>query len=132
MTKFFRLGVMVFAVLFASTAFAGSSVKIKVKVKQTKVNGKSWDAFGNAPDIAMCIDGDDGMQCYPKGDSPRKVREPHCRDAFECTFRNVKVPDGEFEIILIDIDAMANDIIGEEDCKPKGKCKVGRAKVTIK
>ena len=125
-----RVSVVLFSMLFAATAFAGGTVK--VKVKQSKVNGKAWDAFGGAPDIALCIDGSSGMKCYPSGDSPRKVREPHCRDAFSCTFRNVKIPSGEFEVIVIDIDAMANDIVGEEDCTAPGKCRVGQAKVTFK
>ena len=127
---FIRVSVCVFSILFAASAFAGGTVK--VKVKQTKANGKAWDALGGAPDIALCIDGDDGMKCYPEANSPRKVRKPQCRDAFKCTFTNVKIPSGEFEVIVIDIDAMSNDIIGEEDCTAPGKCQAGRAKVTFK
>jgi len=130
MVGFVRVSVAVFAVFFAATAFAGGTVK--VKVKQSKVNGKAWDAFGGAPDIALCIDSSDGMKCYPDGASPRKIENPECRDAFTCTFRNVRIPSGEFEVIVVDVDAMANDIIGEEDCTAPGKCRVGQAKVTFK
>jgi hypothetical protein len=146
MIQFTRIAVSVFVLLFAATAFAGgpertpapvterapAPVTVKVKVKQTKVNGKAWDAFGGAPDIALCIDGSGGMKCYPDGDSPRKIAAPQCRDAYTCTFRKVKIPSGEFEVIVVDVDAMANDIIGEEDCRGSGKCRVGQAKVTFK
>jgi hypothetical protein len=32
----------------------------------------------------------------------------------------------------VDVDVMANDVAGSEDCDSRGSCTVGRAKVTIR
>jgi hypothetical protein len=106
-------------------------VNIKVKLKRTKSNGSNWDAFGGEPDIAICVDSDSGIKCYPDGDSVSGILEPECQDSFRCTFRNISVPADGFELTVVDVDLASNDTAGSEDCEVGKKCTVGRAKVTI-
>jgi len=105
---------------------------VTVKVQKTKSNGKAWDAFGGEPDIAICVSSDSGTKCYPDGDSEMGILEPKCRDTFRCTFRGVKVPTGEFEISVMDVDMAANDSVGSAYCSKGKSCSAGQAKVTIR
>lgn len=83
-----------------------------VQVASKKNNGKAWDAFGGAPDLAACfvIDGNP-MQCVPKGDSLGTVPSPKCKDAFACTFRVKTQPGVEVTMDFVDVDASDNDLI---------------------
>lgn len=86
---------------------------MQVNVEPRKKDGKAWDGFGGAPDIAACftVDGE-SIGCRPEGKAGASVTKPKCRDSMSCDFE-VQVRDGAMVVAqLIDVDSSENDLIG--------------------
>lgn len=121
----FILILSAFIFLF-SNVYAEDPVKIKVKVMQTKANGKPWDLFGNPPDIMIKI-------------SHEKIDELSSR-IFKNTYTAQAVfyldelsEDEEFTIEVWDIDIRNHDLIGEGSISKKTKkMRIGRCTITLK
>lgn len=92
------------------------NVSLAINVASHKPNGAAWDAFGGAPDIAICINSALGQRCFAAGDAaltfPSQFGRGRCQDAFACGF-NVVVPStGPFTLTVYDVDLSEHDTIG--------------------
>lgn len=104
-------------------------VTLGINVATHKPSGDAWDAFGGAPDIAICINSALGQRCYAAGNgayaSPSAFGRSRCPDAFACTFV-VGVPStGPFSLSIYDVDLSAHDLIGSCAVTPNGTISVG-------
>ena len=89
---------------------------VRVEVQPTKPGGKPWDAFGGAPDLALCVRTELGQRCYPDGHSPSQILRPVCRDALSCSFEVTVPRQGSCRLVVVDVDVMVNDVVGEAPC----------------
>lgn len=120
------LTILILSSFLFLNVYAEDPVKIKVKVMQTKANGKPWDAFGNPPDIMIKI-------------SHEKIDELSSR-IFKNTYSAQAVfyldelsDDDEFTIEIWDRDISRHDLIGEEIITKKTKkARVGRCTITLR
>jgi len=95
-----------------------ATYSVVVDIKERKVNGKSWDVFGNAPDIILKIDGD----TLPLIES--------CKNQYRCVMEFESIVT-DWYIEVYDKDKMADDIIGRGNCTVGEVCEVGQAKMII-
>jgi len=108
--------------MFTAPSLAESldaSAEVKVNTKRT--SGASWDAFGGAPDIRVCVVTDFGTKCS----------DSLCRDSFECVARGLKVPDDEYKLRILDVDTEQHDLIGEVACTGLGECEPAGAVASV-
>ena len=82
---------------------------LEVSLPKLKENGKHWDAMKGAPDIAVCIEVKGEATCYPGEKTPKRLTKPKCKDSFSCVFTGIPVPNSDFLLTVIDVDAMSND-----------------------
>lgn len=87
-------------------------LEVKVTVKPTKANGKSWDAGGGAPDLAACFTIQGETTCMPSGRSAERVKSPVCPDSLTCTFKLEALRGARVVVEVVDVDAMSNDVVG--------------------
>ena len=103
---------------------------VTIQVESKKSNGDAWDGYGGAPDIAICITGNQGKVCYP-GNENQELSDAFCNDSFTCKFSNV-ILSSDFKIEVFDIDMGFDDAIGTGHCRTgQTSCRVGQATVTI-
>jgi len=96
--------------------------KIDITLNSTKINGKGWDAFKNAPDIALCVVTLANDQCFlrvgPKKDS-HKIHNPLfpkrkyslCQNSYDCKFELNKPLNKILGLVILDLDAKNNDFV---------------------
>jgi len=113
-----------------TAAPAALPVRIEVELDPIKADGRAWDAGGEAPDLAICVTSAGATKCLPGGTSVSSVTAPACRDALRCSFAEVALAPGSFQVQVIDVDALANDLAGEGACQVGGVCRVGQATLT--
>lgn len=97
--------------------------KLDITLNSTKINGKGWDAFKNAPDIALCVVTMSDDHCYlrvgSKKDSSRKTHNPLfqdkkyslCQNSYNCKFEINKLLNDISGIIILDLDTKNNDFV---------------------
>ncbi len=98
---------------------------LSVSVSSRKPNGAAWDAFGGAPDIAVCSGSSAGTQCNMVEGS-----QARCQDSFACRY-SMTLP-GNFSITVWDLDVSADDIIGTCYIDHPGVYQCGSATVTAR
>lgn len=103
------------------------TVTITVAVDAHKPKGVAWDAFGGAPDVALCTNSALGQRCYGSSGlvaEPGQFSRGQCQDAFSCTFI-VEVPSsGPIGVTIYDVDLGNHDTIGA--CQLPGSRSAGR------
>jgi len=104
------------------------TVTIEVTVDAHKPNGAAWDAFGGAPDVALCTNSALGQRCYGGGGlvaGPGQFSRGRCQDAFNCTF-TVEVPtSGPIGLTIYDVDVSSHDTVGAchlPNSRSAGRC----------
>ena len=114
-----------------SSLAAAKPVQVAVQVEETKANGKTWDGFKGAPDIAICLS--DGVRtwCLPDGASPKAILRARCQDSFSCLFNIELEPEKMYSVTVVDVDATDNDTVGSALCAVGGTCKAGQAMVLL-
>lgn len=124
------LGILAGAIawtVWAIPAYA-SIVPVSVRVDRLKADKSGWDVLLNAPDLAICIEGDFGVSCLPDGTSVETVKHPQCKDDFSCQF-SARIQQKEFKVTVIDVDLVYNDLVGSGYCELGKRCDLGRATV---
>ena len=107
-----------------------TTVTVTVHADPTKANGRPWDAFHGLPDIALCWTVGEEMECNPGGHNLESIESPRCRDTLDCVFRGVPVRPGT-RFLVVDVDFVVNDFIGEGACAVGGTCRMGQATVRV-
>lgn len=116
---------------------SGSAMRVAVTVGPRKLDGRAWDAFGGAPDVAVCLTVGGQRYCEPGGGASVAGGTPvPCQDALTCSF---EIPEGALpvdegssvSVEVIDVDLSQNDPIGAGDCTIGSPCTIGAAQVTI-
>lgn len=103
---------------------------ISITVADSKEDGAAWDQAQPKPDIAFCItDGAGRTNCSPEGNSISKVSTAECHNSLTCSAL-VPIPDGEFNINVLDIDINSDDTIGVGNCNLGQTCKLGQATIS--
>ena len=126
---------ILFILVFTQTCSADNILSVKdidIQLSSTKSSGKGWDAFRNAPDIALCIVTELDDHCYlqvgPKKDS-HKIHNPLfqkrkyslCQNSYDCKFE-VNTPLNEIMgLIVLDLDAKNNDFVDAAIIIPKAE-----------
>ncbi len=91
-------------------------ITLGINVTPHKPSGEAWDAFGGAPDIAICTNSALGQRCFAAGNnylpSPSQFGRSRCPDAFACTFIIAVPATGPFSLSIFDVDLSAHDLIG--------------------
>lgn len=125
------------AALLALGAFASDAgaqiplrvVTLGINVAPHKPSGDAWDAFGGAPDIAICINSALGQRCFAAGNgacaSPSAFGRSRCPDAFACNFMVAVPATGPFSLSIYDVDLSEHDLIGSCVVTPNGTLGVG-------
>ena len=98
---------------------------ISVQIDSTKPDGSAWDAFGGAPDIALCGTSSGGAGCVVAEGTVAR-----CQDAFSCSF-SVSLPE-TFSASLWDLDLAADDLVGTCYIDHPGTYRCGSATVTAR
>ena len=93
-------------------AWADWNAKVSVAAFTVKANGQSWDPFGGAPDLAICI-------VTPSNPTCDAARLGFCKDQFSCSFPT-PIPNGPFTIWVYDLDEVQNDVVGSAVCDASG------------
>jgi hypothetical protein len=114
----------------AAPAPVTAAVRIELEIDPTKADGRAWDAGGEPPDLAICLTSAGATKCLPMGTSVATVTAPACRDAYRCSFAEVALAPGTFQVQVIDVDALANDVAGQAACTVGTVCRVGQATLT--
>ena len=96
-----------------------------VSVDSRKPAGSAWDAFGGAPDIAMCTSSSAGGQCQMIEGAVAR-----CQDAFNCRF-TMALPL-QFSVSIWDLDVASDDLIGNCYVARPGSFRCGSATVTAR
>lgn len=113
-------------------AAPATSATVTVTLEAQKASGREWDAAGDPPDIALCVRSlgaaGGGTTCYPSGSSSVEVHEPQCPNALECTFGPIALP-AQFEVQVLDVDLLANDLVGQATCSVGALCRAGQSLV---
>ena len=108
-----------------------SSATFTVKVNATDGEGGKWDRLGGdssaPPDIGICVIGHSGKACYPD----ENLLRSQCPDSFSCTFSGIPIPAGKFTVQVWDVDAINNEVVGEDTCDWDDSCTIGESKVSI-
>lgn len=98
---------------------------IAVRVDTQKPGGAAWDAFGGAPDVALCAASAAGSGCaVAEGTIAR------CQDSFSCTFTET-LPTTGFSLSLWDVDVAADDLIGTCYVDRPGTFRCGASTITV-
>lgn len=97
--------------------------KIEVTLNSTKNNGRSWDAFKNAPDIALCVVTATDDHCYlrvgSQGDSSPKIKNPlfqgkkysFCQNSYDCKFEVNKPFKEVLGLVILELDTKNTDFV---------------------
>jgi len=124
MNKHFKwisiLGTSILTVCSLSKVIAADTTNkytILIDVNSTKADGKAWDAFGNAPDIVLEIEG-------------TRYSSTHCKNTYRCKM-SFTSPNKEWYLGIIDKDLGIDDLIGKGQCSVNSTCTLDRATVTI-
>lgn len=100
----------------ADAQIATRTVTIAVAVDSHKPTGEAWDAFGGAPDIALCTTSALGTQCFGAAGSPATTAPTftrgRCQDAFACVFTATVPTTGPVSLAIFDVDVSRHDVIG--------------------
>lgn len=103
---------------------------ISIEITDTKEDGSRWDRGQPNPDVAFCITDNEGKtNCTPEGRNITELSGIQCRNSLVC-HSFVPVPDGEFNISILDIDISNHDTIGIGNCTLGQTCKLGQATIT--
>lgn len=104
----------------------GKPISITVAADHTKANGKPWDGIPGLgagrdttdilnkdapPDLAVCVV---RLETPPEC-SMRYVKLKQysiCPNSHECVFKRVRIPDGPFGLIILDLDLRRHDLVG--------------------
>lgn len=96
--------------------------KIDITLSSTKASGKGWDAFRNAPDIALCVVTSSDDHCFlrvgPQKNS-KKIHNPlfqkrkHslCQNSYNCRFEVKQSLNDIVGLVILDLDAKNNDFV---------------------
>jgi len=95
-----------------------TSYRVTIKVSSTKLNGKSWDSFGGAPDVMIKV----GNTLLPFKKS--------CKDSYKCSYEFTSNKD-KWYFEIYDKDLKQHDLIGKGDCELGKKCKLGLADLNV-
>jgi hypothetical protein len=109
-------------------------ISISMTVASTKDDGWEWDAFGGAPDIALCVTMNGRRTCEPGGGTSVSAGVPaQCQDSLTCAFEfQTEGAVNSLTVEAFDIDASANDIIGSGTCMiGQTDCRVGQASLNV-
>lgn len=105
------------------------TVTLAINVAPHKPGGAAWDAFGGAPDVAICINSALGQRCFAAGAgayaSPSLFGRGRCQDSFACTFVVAVPAAGPFSLSIYDVDLSEHDLIGSCAVTPNGTVGVG-------
>lgn len=100
----------------AGAQIAVRTVTLGINVAPHKPTGEAWDAFGGAPDIAICINSALGQRCFAAGNgvyaSPSQFGRGRCQDAFACSFVVAVPATGPFSLSIYDVDLSQHDLVG--------------------
>ena len=138
------------SILLSQKITGDRQVTVEIEVNQTKSTGESWDIdrsvveiapqTGSAiksifekPDIALCIEYEQNpsspMMCLQSKENHDITAS--CQDSYRCTFDNIYVPSGQSKWIIVDLDALENDVIGKGSCDINSQCQLGLAKIEV-
>lgn len=110
------------------------NASILVNVNAQNAAGEAWDAFGGAPDIAICVNSALGQRCYANGNGvvngPAGFARGRCQDAFSCVFVVPVMATGPYSIVVYDVDLSAHDVIGACVIPRMGVYQCGSSRVT--
>ena len=135
------------AVLLAGAALAATArdagaqnglrvVTLTINVTPHKPNGAAWDAFGGAPDIAICTNSAIGQRCVAAGTgflpSPSQFNRGRCQDAFSCAFVVAVPATGPVGLSIYDVDLSSHDLIGACAVERAGSYACGSATVVMR
>lgn len=105
------------------------TVTLAINVAPHKPGGAAWDAFGGAPDVAICINSALGQRCFAAGNgtyaSPSQFGRGRCQDSFACTFAVTVPATGPFSLSIYDVDLSEHDLIGSCAVTPNNTLGVG-------
>ncbi len=93
---------------------------LTVEADSTKVDGKSWDIWGGAPDILIKIDG-----VYLDFD-------PKCQDSYRCSMEFTVEKETSWYFEIYDRDLNNNDLIAKGECSVGKECRLNGATISIK
>ncbi len=96
--------------------------KIDINLNSTKSNGKGWDVFRNAPDIALCVVTKTDDHCYlrigSKGGSGKihnplfaKRKYSLCQNSYNCRFELNQPLNNILGLVILDLDTKNNDFV---------------------
>lgn len=105
-------------------------MQVDITVDGAKANGQPWDGVRDAPDVALCITVGTQTSCFPEGRAEAEVHRAQCQDANICRFPDLVLPPGA-RLTIVDVDVLANDVVGVGFCSPNAPCRVGAAQVLI-
>ena len=113
---------------------SGRTATFQVEIYPTDSADGLWDLLDEdgTPDVAICVNSDFGKQCYPDSTSESGIINAECQDSFTCTFTQIPVPDGAFQMSVVDVDGLINEIVGSATCDVGSTCTVGRSTVVIR
>jgi hypothetical protein len=113
---------------------SGRTATFQVEIYPTDSVDGLWDLMDEdgTPDVAICVNSDFGKQCYPDSTSESGIINAECQDSFTCTFTQIPVPDGAFQMSVVDVDGFINEIVGSATCDVGSTCTVGRSTVVIR
>lgn len=138
------------SILVSQKITGDRQVTVEIEVNQTKSTGESWDidrsvieiapqtgttikAIFEKPDIALCIeyeqDPSSPMMCLQSKENHDITAS--CQDSYKCTFSDIYVPSGQSKWIIVDLDALENDVIGKGNCEINSKCQLGQGIINI-
>ena len=114
------LALMVLLNLTQAQEHVINTYTLTVETDSTKVDGKSWDILGGAPDILIKVNG-----VYLNFDKK-------CKDSYRCNveFTTENKTSWYFEIYDKDFDN--NDLIAKGECSVGKECRLKGATITIK
>ncbi len=123
----------------AQAQIATREIDLTVRIDDHKPSGDAWDAFGGAPDVAICVSSALGRQCFAAGsgiyNSPAEFGRARCQDSTRCSF-DFRVPaTGPFRLEIYDVDVSDHDFVGSCAVTPDGNAFSGRcgsARVTVR
>lgn len=108
------------------------NVTLSVTVSSRKPSGEAWDAFGGAPDIALCTNSALGQRCISGSGvtTSAAFSRGRCQDAFSCVFVVTVPVEGPFSVSIYDVDVSEHDTIGGCMISGRGQHPCGAAMVT--
>lgn len=120
----------------ASAQVRSRNVVLNLTVDPHKPSGSAWDAFGGAPDIAICTNSAFGQECFASGTgvyaSPSQFARSRCPDNFACTFTVTVPATGPFNLSIYDVDIDSHDLIGSCMVTGVGPGSCGSARLNVR